>query len=83
MMEPSLQDRIVVIILIIGVGCFALIPAFYLLFRALQWDGGLRVLELAFFPLFLLFGAGALFAFRRRQARQAEIDAEVDDRLPE
>lgn len=77
-MEPSLQDRIVVIILIIGVACFSLTPAFYLVFRAFQWDEGLRALEVAFFPLFLFFGAGALLAYRRRRARQAQLEAEYD-----
>jgi len=73
-MGPSLRDRIIIAILIIGVGCFALTPAMYLMFRALHWEQGLRVLELGFFPSFLLFGSAALLAYRRHQARRALLD---------
>lgn len=73
-MRPSLRDRIMIAILIIGVCCFALTPALYLMFRALQWEQGLRVLELGFFPSFLLFGSAALLAYRRHQARRALLD---------
>jgi hypothetical protein len=73
-MGPSLRDRIIIAILIIGVCCFALTPAIYLMFRALHWEQGLRVLEFGFFPSFLLFGSAALFAYRRHQARRALLD---------
>jgi len=73
-MGPSLRDRIIIAILIIGVCCFALTPAMYLMFRALHWEQGLRMLELGFFPSFLLFGSAALLAYRRHQARRALLD---------
>ncbi len=61
-------------VLIVGVCCFALTPALYLMFRALQWEQALRILEAVFFPSFLLFGMAALFAYRRAQARRAFLD---------
>ena len=69
-MELSLRHRITIGILIVGVCFFALTPAMYLVFRALRWQQALSVLEAAFFPSFILFGAGALFAYRRGQARR-------------
>ena len=73
-MEPSYRDRIMVAIVIVGVFCFALTPALYLISRALHWETALQVVEIIFFPSFVLFGAGALFAYRRSQARRALLD---------
>lgn len=42
----------------------------YLVFRALRWQQALSILEATFFPSFILFGTGALFAYRRSQARR-------------
>jgi hypothetical protein len=75
-MGPSLRDRITIAIIILGVCCFALTPAIYLVFRALHWERGLRVVELGFFPSFLLFGYAALLAYRRNQARRALLEYE-------
>jgi hypothetical protein len=69
-MEVSWRHRITIGVLIVGVCCFALTPAMYLVFRALRWQQALSILEATFFPSFILFGTGALFAYRRSQARR-------------
>lgn len=69
-MELSWRHRITIGVLIVGVCCFALTPAMYLVFRALRWQQALIILEATFFPSFILFGMGALYAYRRSQARR-------------
>ncbi len=64
------RDRIVVAILIVGVCCFSLLPATYLVFRAWQWQQALAIIELIFFPLFVVFAMAAWLAYRRNQARR-------------
>lgn len=69
--QASYRDICVIAVLIVGVCCFALTPAMYMIFRALQWEQALRIVEAAFFPAFLLFGVAALLAYQRNRARQA------------
>jgi hypothetical protein len=63
------RDVCLVVILIVGVCCFALTPTLYLLCRAWQWERARVVVEAAFFPVFLLFGMAALLAYQRSKAR--------------
>ncbi len=64
------RDRIIIAILIVGVCCFSLLPATYLVFRAWQWQEALAIIELIFFPLFVIFAMAAWLAYRRNQARR-------------
>lgn len=64
------RDRIIIAVLIVGVCCFALLPATYLVFRAWQWQQALAIIELVFFPLFVIFATAAWLAYRRNQARR-------------
>ncbi len=64
------RDRIVVAVLILGVCGFSLLPAMYLVFRAWQWQSALQIMELVFFPLFVIFAMAAWLAYRRNQARR-------------
>jgi hypothetical protein len=66
------RDRIVIAALIVGVCCFSLLPATYLMFRAWQWQQALAIIELVFFPLFVVFAMGAWLAYRRHQARRMQ-----------
>ncbi|ETX05111.1 MAG: hypothetical protein ETSY2_24875 [Candidatus Entotheonella gemina] len=66
------RDRIVIAILIIGVCCFSLLPAAYLVLRAWQWHEALAIIELIFFPLFVIFAMAAWLAYRRNQARRMQ-----------
>lgn len=75
-MKSLYRDRLIVAVLILGVCCFALTPALYLVSRALHWDATLEFVEILFFPSFLLFGAGGLFAYRRNKARRQLRDEE-------
>lgn len=68
-MTVSWRHRIVIGVLIVGVGGFALTPAAYLVLRAWRLERALHILEIIFFPLFILFGTGALLAYRRSRAR--------------
>ena len=73
--RPPYRDIAIVVVLIVGVCCFTLTPTLYLLFRALQWEKAVRVVEAIFPPVLLLFGVAALFTYRRYKARRA---AQVD-----
>lgn len=64
------RDRIIIAVLIIGVCCFSLLPAAYLMLRAWQWEQALAIIELIFFPLFVIFAMAAWLAYRRSQARR-------------
>jgi hypothetical protein len=64
------RDRIIVAVLIVGVCCFTLLPAAYLVLRAWQWHRALAIIELIFFPLFVIFASAAWLAYRRHQARR-------------
>jgi hypothetical protein len=66
------RDRIVIAVLIIGVCCFSLLPAAYLVLRAWQWHEALAIIELLFFPLFVVFAAAAWLAYRHHQARRMQ-----------
>ncbi len=66
------RDRIIVAVLIVGVCCFSLLPAMYLVFRAWQWQVALQIIELVFFPLFVIFAMAAWLAYRRNQARRMQ-----------
>ncbi len=77
--RPAWRDVAVIAILIVGVCCFALTPAMYMLFRALQWEQAVRVVEAIFPPALLLFAIAALFAYQRHKARRA---MEQDDTPP-
>jgi len=66
------RDRIIIAVLIVGVCCFTLSPAAYLVFRAWQWHRALAILELVFFPLFVVFAMAAWLAYRRHQARHLQ-----------
>ena len=68
-MTLSWRHRIMIGVLIVGVGCFALAPAVYLVFRAWHLERALHILEVIFFPLFILFGTGALVAYYRCRTR--------------
>ena len=68
------RDRIIIAVLIIGVCGFSLLPAAYLMLRAWQWHQALAILELIFFPLFIMFAMGAWVAYRRQQARRLHDD---------
>jgi hypothetical protein len=70
---PSYREILVISLLIIGVGLLALMPALYLVFHALQWQGALFILELLFPPALCLGGLGALLAYQRSKARQAAL----------
>jgi type VI protein secretion system component VasK len=74
------RDRIIVAVLIVGVCCFSLLPAAYLVFRAWQWQRALAIIELIFFPLFVVFASAAWLAYRRHQARRLQWH---DDEAPE
>jgi hypothetical protein len=65
------REVAVIAILIVGVCCFALTPAMYLMFRALQWERAVRVVEALFPPALLLFAIAALLTYRRHKARRA------------
>ena len=69
--RPSYRDVLIIAILIVGVFCFALMPTLYVVFRALQWEKALQLVEAAFFPAFLLFGMAAWLVYRHRGARHA------------
>jgi hypothetical protein len=77
------RDRIIIAVLIIGVCGFSLLPAAYLMFRAWQWDQALAVLELIFFPLFVMFAMGAWLAYSRHRARRLHDNDDEAPRLPE
>ena len=77
--RPAWRDIAINAILIVGVCCFALTPAMYVMFRALQWDGAVRVVEAIFPPALLLFAVAALFVYQRHKARRA---VEHDDAPP-
>lgn len=66
------RDRIIIAILIAGVCGFSLLPAAYLVLRAWQWQEALAIIELIFFPLFVLFAMAAWLAYRRNQARRQQ-----------
>ncbi|ETX01732.1 MAG: hypothetical protein ETSY1_06195 [Candidatus Entotheonella factor] len=66
------RDRIIIAVLIIGVCCFSLLPAAYLILRAWQWEQALAIIELIFFPLFVIFAMAAWLAYRRNQARRMQ-----------
>jgi hypothetical protein len=74
------RDRILIAVLIVGVCCFTLLPAAYLVLRAWQWQQGLAILELVSLPLFVVFGTAAWLAYRRNQARRVHGH---DDDTPE
>jgi hypothetical protein len=73
------RDRIIIAVLIVGVCCFTLLPAAYLVLRAWQWHQALAIIELIFFPLFVIFASAAWLAYRRHQARRRQ----WDDAAPE
>lgn len=62
------RDRIIIAVLIVGVCCFSLLPATYLVLRAWQWHRALAILELVFSPLLVVFVMAAWLAYRRHQA---------------
>ncbi len=66
------RDRIIIAVLIVGVCCFSLLPATYLVLRAWQWQQALAIIELIFFPLFVVFAMAAWLAYRRSQARRMQ-----------
>ncbi len=66
------RDRIIIAVLIVGVCCFSLLPAAYLVLRAWQWQQALAIIELIFFPLFVVFAMAAWLAYRRNQARRMQ-----------
>ena len=66
------RDRIIIAVLIVGVCGFTLLPATYLVLRAWQWHQALEIIELVFFPLFVIFASAAWLAYRRHQARRMQ-----------
>lgn len=66
------RDRIIIAVLILGVCGFSLLPAMYLIFRAWQWHQAIQIIELVFFPLFVIFAMAAWLAYRRNQARRMQ-----------
>jgi len=66
------RDRIIIAVLIVGVCCFSLLPAAYLVLRAWQWQQALKLIELVFFPLLVVFASAAWLAYRRNQARRMQ-----------
>ncbi len=77
------RDRIVIAVLIVGVCCFTLLPAAYLVLRAWQWQQGLAILELVSLPLFVIFGTAAWLAYRRNQERRMHWDDDDTSELPD
>ncbi len=73
------RDRIIIAVLIVGVCCFSLLPAMYLVFRAWQWHTALQIMELVFFPLFVIFAMAAWLAYRRNQARRMQLQHDDAD----
>lgn len=66
------RDRIIIAVLIVGVCCFSVLPAAYLVFRAWQWQQALEILEVVSLPLFVAFATAAWLAYRRNQARRMQ-----------